>query len=62
MKDSTNGKEPTRTPRIQRPNSCAKKHGGSDIDWFNPFGDQFTHFVGYTEVLMFQTPLLIAKM
>jgi hypothetical protein len=31
-KDSKNGKEPIRTPRIQRLNLGAKKLGGNDID------------------------------
>jgi len=38
-KDSTNGKEPTGTLRIQRPNLGVRKLGGSDIDGFNFCGD-----------------------
>jgi hypothetical protein len=38
MKDSTNGKEPTKAPKIQRLDSSARKHGGNDINWFNPYG------------------------
>jgi hypothetical protein len=32
MKDSTNGKEPIITPKIQRSNLSAKIFRGSDID------------------------------
>jgi hypothetical protein len=32
MKDSINGKEPTKTPRIRRLDLSVKKLGGSDID------------------------------
>jgi hypothetical protein len=39
MKDSTKGKEPTKTLKILRPDSSARKHGRSDINWFNPYGD-----------------------
>jgi hypothetical protein len=49
MKDSTKGKKPTKAPKTQRLNSCVRKLGGSDIDWFNPYGDQMTHFVRCTK-------------
>jgi hypothetical protein len=49
MKDSKNGKEPTKAPRIRRPNYGVKKHGRNDIDWFNPYENQTTHFVDYIE-------------
>jgi hypothetical protein len=48
-KDCTNGKEPIRAPRIQRPNSGVRKLGRNDIDLFNPCWDQTTHFVNYIE-------------
>jgi hypothetical protein len=38
-KDSTNGKKPSRAPRIQKLDFGVKKNGGNDIDWFNPCGD-----------------------
>ncbi len=47
MKDSTNRKKPTRTPRIQRLDLGVRKLGRIDIDLFNPYGDQTTHFVDY---------------
>jgi hypothetical protein len=34
-------------PKIQKPKSGVRKPEGSDIKWFNPCGDQATHFVGY---------------
>jgi hypothetical protein len=37
-------------PKIQKPQvSRVKKPGGNDIDWFNPYGNQTTHFDGYTK-------------
>jgi hypothetical protein len=39
MKDFTNGKKPIGAPKIQKSNSCVRKLGGSDINWFNPCGD-----------------------
>jgi hypothetical protein len=48
-KDSTNGKEPIGAPRIWKPDSSVKKPKGNDIYWFNPYGDQATHFIGYIE-------------
>jgi hypothetical protein len=39
MKDSKNGKKPTRTPKIQILDLRARKLGGSNMDWSNPFGD-----------------------
>jgi hypothetical protein len=39
MKDSTNGKEPIITSRIQKLDSSARKLGRSDIDWSNPYED-----------------------
>jgi hypothetical protein len=50
-KDSTNGKKLIGAPRIQKLNSHVRKHGGSDINWSNPYGNQATHFVGCTECL-----------
>jgi hypothetical protein len=48
-KDSTNGKKPIGTPRIQRLDSIVRKPKGNDVDSFNLCGDQATHFVSYTE-------------
>jgi hypothetical protein len=48
-KDLTNGKEPTSTFKIWRPDSCVRTTKGSDIEWSNPYGDQTTHFVNCTE-------------
>jgi hypothetical protein len=48
-KDSTTGKKPIKTLRIQRSDLSVRKHGGSDIDWFNLCGDQATHFISYTK-------------
>ncbi len=45
MKDSTNGKEPIRTPRIRIPNSGVKKSRKSSKDQFNICGNQVTHFI-----------------
>jgi hypothetical protein len=50
-KDSTNGQKPIKTLKIQRLDSCVRKHGGSDIDWFNFCGNQTTHFVNCIESL-----------
>jgi len=36
---------------LEYENSCARKHGRNDINWFNPYGNQFTHFVNYTKSL-----------
>jgi len=44
-KDSTDGKEPTRTPKIQRLDLGVRKLRGSDIDWFDPYGNKTTHFI-----------------
>ncbi len=60
MKDSTNDKKPTKTPRIRRPNLNVKKLGGSDINWSKPYGNQVTHFVSGTKSLR-QTPFIIIK-
>jgi len=49
MKDSTNGKKPIGTPRIRKLDLGVKKPRGSDINWFNPYGNQATHFIDYTE-------------
>jgi hypothetical protein len=48
MKNSTNGKEPIGTPR---PNLGAKKLRRSDINYFNPYGNQGTQFVSFIESL-----------
>jgi hypothetical protein len=50
-KDSTNSKEPTRTPKIQRLDLGVRKLGGSDIDWSNPYGNKATHFISCTKSL-----------
>ncbi len=50
-KDSTNGKNPTRTFKIQRLDLGVKKLGISDIDWSNPYGNKATHFIGCIESL-----------
>jgi len=49
MKNSTNGKEPTKTSRKWKLDLGAKKLGGSDIDQSNSYENQPTHFVGYTK-------------
>jgi len=51
MKDSTNGKKLTKTPRIQRPDSGVIKPKRSDINRFNVCGDQTTHLVDCIESL-----------
>jgi hypothetical protein len=50
-KDSTNGKKFIGALGIRRPNLGVRKLGGSDIDWFNPCGDQAIHFIGCIESL-----------
>ncbi len=49
MKDFTNGEKPTQTPRIQRPNSSVKNHGGNDINQSNLYEEQVTHVANYTK-------------
>jgi len=44
-KNSTNGIEPISALKIQKLVLCVKKLGGSDMDRFNPCGDQVTHFI-----------------
>jgi len=61
MKDSTNGKEPTRALGIQRLDLGVKKPRESDIDWFNPYGNWVVILLAALKVLMLQTPLVIAK-
>jgi hypothetical protein len=46
MKVSTNGIEPIGVFKISRHVLGVRKHGGSDMDRFNIYGDQITHFVG----------------
>jgi hypothetical protein len=42
---------PIGAPKIWKPKSKIWKPRGSDIKWSNPWGDQATHFVGYTKRL-----------
>jgi hypothetical protein len=49
MKDSTNGKKPTKTFKIQRPDLGVRKPRGSDINWSNICGDKTTHLVDCIE-------------
>jgi hypothetical protein len=42
-------KKPTRTFKIRRLDSGARKPGGSDIDWSNQCGNQVVHFVDCTK-------------
>jgi hypothetical protein len=44
-----NDLDPTSTPKIQKSKLGVKKREGIDIKWFNPCGNQATHFVGYIE-------------
>ncbi len=44
IKDSSNGIEPIGAPIIQKPMLGVRKFGGSDMDEFNPCGNQPTHF------------------
>lgn len=44
-KNSTNGIEFISAPKIRKLVLCVKKLGGSDMDKFNPCGDQITHFM-----------------
>jgi hypothetical protein len=48
-KDFTNGKEPTKTLRIQRLDSSVRKPRGNDIYSSNPYGNQATHFISCIE-------------
>jgi hypothetical protein len=48
-KNSTNGIEPISAPKIRKLVLCVKKLGGSDMDKFNPCGDQVTHFMNWME-------------
>ncbi len=38
-------------PRIQKPKSRVKKPRRSDMKWSNPYGEQVTHFLGWTKNL-----------
>ncbi len=48
-KNSTNGIEPINAPKIWKLMLCVKKLGGSDMDKFNPCGNQVTHFINQME-------------
>ncbi len=41
--------DPTSVPKIRKPELKVKKPKGSDINWSNLWGNQVTHFAGYTE-------------
>jgi hypothetical protein len=45
--NSMNDLNPIGAPKIQKPTLRVRKPKGSDIEWFNPYGNQTTHFVGY---------------
>ncbi len=57
MEDSTNGKKPTGTPKIQKPYSSVKKPRGSDIDMEIRLHTSLTTL----KVLMLQILLVILK-
>ncbi len=46
---STNDLDPIGVPKTWKPKLGIRKSGGSDIEWFNPCGDQATHFTNCTE-------------
>ncbi len=41
-----NDLDPTDVPKIQKPDVRVRKPRKNDIHWFNPCGNQTTHFVG----------------
>jgi hypothetical protein len=47
QKDSTSGIKPIGA--LEYNMSCIRKHGGSDMDEYNPHGDQTTHFINCVE-------------
>jgi hypothetical protein len=61
MKDSTNGKEPTGTPRIQRLDLGVRTHRGSDINWSNPYEYKVVILLAASKILMFQIPIIAKK-
>ncbi len=51
IKDSINIIKPTNAPIIQKPLLGVRKLGRSEMDRFNPCGDQTTHFTSQMENL-----------
>ncbi len=44
-----NDLNPIDVPKIQKPKLRIRKPRRNYIKWYNPYGDQTTHFVGYIE-------------